>query len=111
MSRKSPLLFLFILLLILPTTAGRLIIDFAGGVILTLIALPFLIGGGGWIAWKILQSRMTSCSVCGLSTFQQSTQCPACGADMNKNTNPKEEEAIPASARTIDIEAKDSPDN
>ena len=57
--KNSNLLWLFIVLLILlPTTFGRLIIDIAGGLLIFLILTPILIGGAGWIGWKIIQSKI-----------------------------------------------------
>ena len=66
MMRPSPMVWLAILLLLLlPTAAGRLLLDLAGGLLLLLLVLPFLLTGLGWIGWKILQSRMVTCSACG----------------------------------------------
>ena len=43
-----------VLLLLLPTAAGRLLLDLAGGVLLALLALPLILSGLGWIGWKLL---------------------------------------------------------
>ena len=51
-----------VLLLLVPTAAGRFLLDLAGGVLLALLALPLILSGLGWIGWKLLQSRMTSCT-------------------------------------------------
>lgn len=58
MGRLSPLIWLAALLLLLPTPVGRALIDVLGGLALVLLALPFILGGLGWIGWKVLQSRM-----------------------------------------------------
>ena len=47
-----------VLLLLLPTAAGRLLLDLAGGVLLALLVLPLILSGLGWIGWKLLQSRI-----------------------------------------------------
>lgn len=56
-------------LLLLPTAAGRVLLDVAGGLVLVLLALPLILGGVGWLGWKVLQSRMTTCGVCGTVNF------------------------------------------
>ena len=59
MNRPPALLwFAVLLLLLLPTAAGRVLLDLVGGVALVLLALPLLLTGLGWIGWKVLQSRM-----------------------------------------------------
>ena len=45
----------FILLLIVPTPAGKFIIDLAGGILLIITIIPLLLGGVGWFAWKTIQ--------------------------------------------------------
>lgn len=68
-----------VLLLLGPGPAGRLLIDLLGGLTLTLILLPLLLAGAGWIGWRILQSRLRSCEVCGFTGLGGEV-CPACGA-------------------------------
>ena len=58
-----------VLLLLVPTAAGRLLLDLAGGVLLALLALPLILSGLGWIGWKLLQSRMVSCTACAAPFF------------------------------------------
>ncbi len=104
MGRLSPFLWLMIFILILlPPAGGRLILDIAGGLIFTLIAIPFVLSGVGWIGWRILQSKMSTCEVCGAKSFNTSIQCPMCGSistDMN--------ESVDASSATIDITVEDN---
>jgi RNA polymerase subunit RPABC4/transcription elongation factor Spt4 len=113
MGRFPPLLWLLLLgLLLLPTAAGRVLLDLAGGLLLTLLALPVVLGGLGWIGWKVLQSRVRTCEACGLSTMTTDAQCPACGSMLpsKKSDNPSAavvDESRPASDVTIDIKAED----
>ena len=52
MGRFPPLLWVLLLvLLLLPTAAGRVLLDLAGGLLITLFALPIVLGGLGWIGW------------------------------------------------------------
>ena len=113
MNRTSPLLWVAVILIfLLPTAAGRILLDLAGGLMLIFLTLPLLLLGAGWIGWRVLKSRMVTCSVCGASILTDTTQCPACGSlisnkedsnDSSFSTNNN----IPASSATIDITAKD----
>jgi hypothetical protein len=114
MGRFPPLLWLLLLgLLLLPTAAGRVLLDLAGGLLITLLALPVVLGGLGWIGWKVLQSRVRTCEACGLSTMTTDAQCPACGSLLpaQKNLVVQSAKAVddsrPASDVTIDIKAED----
>ena len=50
MNRPPAVLWIAILLLLLvPTAAGRLLLDLAGGLLLALLALPLILSGLGWI--------------------------------------------------------------
>ena len=70
MRSPIPLVWIAVLaLLLLPTAAGRLLLDVAGGLILVVLALPVILGGVGWIGWKLLQSRMRTCPACGTVSF------------------------------------------
>ena len=68
-----------VLLLLVPTAAGRLLLDLAGGLLLTLLALPLILSGLGWIGWKLLQSRMVSCTACGATGLKGTGVCAVCG--------------------------------
>ena len=111
MGRFPPLLWLLLLgLLLLPTAAGRVLLDVAGGLLITLLALPFILGGLGWIGWKVLQSRVRTCEACGLSTMTTGTQCPACGSMLPTKKSASAaavDDSRPASDVTIDIKAED----
>ena len=87
MNRPPAILWLVLLLLLLPTAAGRILIDVVGGVALVLIAVPLILTGLGWIGWKLLQMQATS------------TSHATSGASANGS--------VPASDVTIDISAQD----
>jgi len=113
MTRLPPLLwFGLIAIFLLPTAAGRFMIDLAGGLVITLLAIPLLLTGVGWIGWRILQSRLIKCEFCGASLIQNSNSiiCPACGSNLSstKASKPEIDNSVPASSATIDITAKDA---
>ena len=107
MGRISPLLFFaLVLIFLLPTAAGRLILDLAGGLLVIFILTPFILGGAGWIGWKIIQSRIKKCESCGTSFFN-SKECPVCGSStFSDQENNQNKENIPASSATVDITPK-----
>ena len=113
MGRLSPLVWLVALLLLLPTPVGRALIDVIGGVALVLLALPLILGGLGWIGWKVLQSRMQVCPNCGSASLQATPVCAVCGsavsnADSSQAASPQVEvDSTPASSVTIDVTAED----
>lgn len=105
-------------LLLLPTAAGRVLLDVAGGLVLVLLALPLILGGVGWLGWKVLQSRMTTCGVCGTVNFSTTGPCQMCGNDLTASSGAAGtgqsranasmvDDSIPASAATIDISAEE----
>ena len=106
MSKPSSLIWMvFILLLILPTPAGKFIVDLAGGIFLIITIIPLILGGVGWLAWKRLQSNVQTCEACGSSFLNSQINCPICGANI-RDTKDKLDN-IPASAATIDIKSED----
>ena len=106
MNKPSSLIWMvFILLIILPTPAGKFIIDLAGGIFLLITIIPFILGGIGWLAWKRIQSNLQTCEACGSSYLNNQIICPICGKTI-KNTKDILEN-IPASAATIDIKPED----
>tara|TARA_B100001113_G_scaffold219093_1_gene179727 strand:+ start:107 stop:433 length:327 start_codon:yes stop_codon:yes gene_type:complete len=106
MNKPSSLIWMvFILLLIVPTPAGKFIIDLAGGIFLLITILPIVLGGIGWLAWKRIQSKVQTCEACGSSFLNNQTICPICGATIKDTKNNLEN--IPASAATIDIKSED----
>ena len=106
MNKPSSLIWMvFILLLIVPTPAGKFIVDLAGGIFLILTIIPLILGGVGWLAWKRIQSKVQTCEACGSSFINSQINCPICGAN-RRNTTDKLEN-IPASAATIDIKSED----
>ena len=87
MNRPPAILWLVLLLLLLPTAAGRILIDVVGGVALVLIAVPLILTGLGWIGWKLLQMQATRTSA---STLASSANA-----------------SVPASDVTIDVSAQE----
>ena len=110
MNRPPALLwFGILLLLLLPTAAGRVLLDLVGGLALVLLALPLLLTGAGWIGWKLLQSRMVTCPACGTTSLKGQPSCPACGTPLGQKSTSTEDRdgSIPASDATIDVTAQD----
>ena len=106
MNKPSSLIWMvFILLLLVPTPAGKLIIDLAGGIFLIITITPLILGGIGWFAWKRIQSKIQTCEVCGSSFLNDQMNCPICGTTIKNTTDILEN--IPASAATIDIKSED----
>ena len=119
MNRSSLLLWSALLaLLLLPTAAGRVLLDVAGGVILVLLALPLLLAGLGWIGWKVLQSKLITCHACGAASFGGSDRCSVCGTPLGPSStsglgpqptsSSMSEDSAPASEVTIDVTAQDA---
>ena len=87
MNRPSAIVWLVLLVLLLPTAAGRILLDVVGGVALVLVAVPLILTGLGWIGWKLLQMQAEN--------TQQST------------VGSRAESSTPASEVTIDVTAQD----
>lgn len=111
MNRPPALLWIaVILLLLVPTAAGRVLLDLAGGLLLTLLALPLILSGLGWIGWKLLQARMISCSACGATGLKGSAVCGVCGTPYAETANSPVTPSVPstpASDCTIDVVAQE----
>ena len=106
MNKPSSLIWMvFILILIIPTPAGKFILDLVGGIFLIIAIIPLILGGIGWVAWKRLKSQVITCKTCGSSFLNNQVICPICGVN-NQNTKDILEN-IPASAATIDIKSED----
>ena len=105
MNKPSSLIWMvFILLLILPTPAGKLLLDLAGGIFLIFTLIPLIIGGVGWFTWKRIQSQLQTCEACGSSFLNNQLICPICGTNTKDQKDTMEN--IPASAATIDIKSE-----
>ena len=105
MNKPSSLIWMgFILLVILPTPAGKFIIDLAGGIFLFVTLIPLVLVGIGWFSWKKIQSQIQSCDACGSSFFSSQITCPICGNNLKISKDILEN--IPASAATIDIKSE-----
>ena len=99
-----------VLLLLVPTAAGRLLLDLAGGLLLAFLAIPLILSGLGWIGWKLLQSRMVSCTACGATGLKGAGVCAVCGTPYANSEDTAASAAatsIPASDLTIDVVAQD----
>ena len=111
MNRPSAVLWIaVVLLLLVPTAAGRLLLDLAGGLLLTLLALPLILSGLGWIGWKLLQSRMVTCNACGATGLKGTGVCAVCGtpyANAESSSAAAAASSTPASDLTIDVIAQD----
>ncbi len=108
MEKSSPLIWVILfVILILPTAAGRFLLDLAGGLILAFFSISFLIALIGWIGWKRLNANMKTCQKCGAKSFSNNDQCPICGSNNISKKNPLSENNV-ASQATIDIIAKES---
>ena len=105
MNKPSSLIWMvFILLLIVPTPAGKFVIDLAGGIFLIITVIPLILGGIGWFAWKRIQSKVKTCEACGSSFLNDQMICPICGTNISDSKDNLEN--IPASAATIDIKSE-----
>ena len=106
MNKPSSLIWMALfLIVILPTPAGRFIIDLAGGIFIFLALLPIILGGIGWLAWKLIKSKVKTCDACGSSFLNNQVICPICGG--NFTSAEKSFENIPASSATIDIKPEE----
>ncbi len=108
MNKTNNLIWILLLILILlPTTAGRFIIDIAGGLMIFFLTLPIFLGGLGWLGWKLIQNKMITCEICGTTSFNQKGTCPMCGKKNGTSKNSDFLNSNPASSATIDITAED----
>tara|TARA_B100001250_G_C19098499_1_gene485863 strand:+ start:112 stop:438 length:327 start_codon:yes stop_codon:yes gene_type:complete len=106
MNKPSSLIWMALFfIIILPTSAGRFIIDLAGGIFILLALLPIILGGIGWLTWKIIKSKVKTCDTCGTNFFNDQEKCPICGA--NFKSAEKSFDNIPASSATIDIKPEE----
>ena len=94
-----------LLLIILPTPAGKVIIDLVSGIFLIITIIPLILGGIGWFTWKRIQSKVQTCEACGSTFLNSQMICPICGTTIIKNADKLEN--IPASTATIDIKSED----
>ncbi len=106
MNKPSSLIWMvLILLVILPTPAGKFFIDLAGGIFIIITLLPLILGGIIWFTWKRIQSKVQTCEACGSTFINNQLSCPICGKTI-KNSDDNLED-IPASSATIDIKYED----
>ena len=94
MNRPPAILWLILLLLLLPTAAGRILLDVVGGVALVLVAVPLLLTGLGWIGWKLLQMQATSASASASTVGGPQT-----------TTSPASEVTIDITAQNVDSDS------
>ena len=93
-------------ILLFPSTLGRFVIDMAGGLIIIALIMSICVIGVGWFSWRSLKANITTCTNCGSQYLSNSFNCPTCGSKQQIST--EELNNIPASAATIDIEAKET---
>ena len=106
MNKPSSLIWMALFfIIILPTPAGKFIIDLAGGIFLFLALLPIILGGIGWFSWKIIKSNVKTCGACGSSFFNNQIICPICGESIKSAETGVDN--MPASSATIDIKPKE----
>lgn len=117
MQRPLPWFWILLALLLLlgPTPAGRVVLDLLGGLTLTVLLLPLLLGAAGWVAWLLLQRRLRTCGVCGFTAIGVE-QCPACGSRFDQDPGSGDgrdaggrQPELDASNVTIDVEVIDEP--
>lgn len=109
MSRPVPWFWIALaaLLLLAPSPAGRVLLDLIGGLTLTLLLLPLVLGVAGFVAWQVLQSRARTCAVCGFRAIAP-YRCPACGAPYGDIPDAGSASAdLDARTATIDVEVID----
>ena len=90
MNRPPAIVWLILLLLLLPTAAGRILIDVVGGVALVLVAVPLILTGFGWIGWKLMQAQAERTS----------------NSTVSSQVGSRTETSVPASEVTIDVTAQ-----
>ena len=105
MNKPSSLIWMVLIsLAILPTPAGKFIIDLVGGIFLIITIIPLILGGIAWFTWKRIQSKVQTCEACGTSFLNTQISCPICGKEISNIADILEN--IPASSATIDIKSE-----
>lgn len=100
-------LLLAALLLLAPGPLGRIVLDLVGGITLTLLFLPLLLGAAGFVAWQVIQRRLRSCPACGF-TSMATDRCPACGLSFADGLDVSAAaDQMDVSNVTIDVEVLD----
>lgn len=103
---------LAILLLLIPGTAGRFLLDILGGLTLLVLLLPLIAGGVGLLAWQLIRRRLNTCDACGTISFGMDV-CPACGSLLGDQSprpdGSRDLEALDPSQVIINVEAVDLP--
>jgi hypothetical protein len=98
------------LLLLIPGTAGRLLLDVLGGLTLLILLLPLLAAGVGFLAWQVIRRRLNTCPACG-TTSLGSQVCPACGTFLGQESGTSGRASdfgsLDPSQVTINVEAVD----
>jgi len=95
------------LVLLLPGPTGRLLLDLLGGLTLTLLLLPLLVGGAALVGWQLLKRRLKVCTTCGFSSMG-SQACPACGSPFDDRDPAAERfDEVDARSATITVDAVD----
>jgi hypothetical protein len=92
------------LLLFIPGPAGRLLLDLLGGLTLTLLLLPLLLGAAALVGWRLLSRRLVTCPACGAPSIGMG-QCPSCGTPMSASGASEVDGDGDASSATITVDA------
>lgn len=92
------------LLLLIPGPAGRLLLDLLGGLTLTLLLLPLVLGAAALIGWRLISRRLVTCAACGAPSIGM-IQCPACGAPLSVSDALDPDGDVDASSATITVDA------
>ena len=102
-------LLLAALLLLAPGPLGRFVLDLLGGITLTLLLLPLLLGAAGFVAWQVIQRRLRTCAACGF-TSMATDACPACGTPFGSDFEVSSSaDQLDVSNVTIDVEVVEDP--
>jgi len=89
---------------LIPGPAGRLLLELLGGLTLTLLLLPLLVGAAALIGWRLLTRRLVTCPACGAPSIGM-IQCPSCGAPMSVAGASDIDGDVDASSATITVDA------
>ena len=112
MNKPSPIIWLaIVLILLVPSAAGRFLLDLAGGLLLFILFLPIIIAGIGWISWQLLKPKFQQCDSCGTTFFNEVNRCPICGTEISTKKDNEANKTIPASSAIIDIVPEEKKDN
>ena len=99
------------ILLLAPGPVGRLVVNLMGGLTIIALVAPLVLGGAGFMAWRLLQSRLRPCPACGFSSVGMDA-CPVCGSAMDSDSKQRRtvlvadqsSDQLQASTMTVDVD-------